>query len=120
MRLSIAVLTFVTLLAFAMPGAALAQNHDACSHDTTIASLKTCVEHAVNAGHIDNAGIAQSLLAKLNAAQKAVDRGQPSVGINNLNAFVQAVEAQSGKHIEASHAEHLITHAQNVITALNP
>jgi len=41
-------------------------------------------------------------LAKLNAAQKAVDRGQPSVAVSNLSAFVQAVEAQSGKHIEAS------------------
>jgi len=61
-RLLIAVLTFVTLLAFAMPGAALAQDHDACSHDSTIASLMTCVEHAANGGHIDNAGIAQSLL----------------------------------------------------------
>lgn len=119
MRLLIVVLTFVTLLAFIAPGAALAQNHDACSHDPTIASLKTCVEHAANAGHIDNAGIAKSLLAKLDAAQKALDRGQPSVAVNNLNAFVQAVEAQSGKHIEASHAGHLITHAQNVITALN-
>lgn len=120
MRLLIAVLIFVTLLAFTMPGAALAQNHDACSHDPTIASLKMCVEHAANAGHIDNAGIAKSLLAKLDAAQKALDRGQPAVAANILRAFVQAVEAQSGKHIEEHHAEHLIAHVEHIISALNP
>ena len=119
MKLLIAALTFVTLLAFIVPEAALAQNHDGCNHNPTIESLRMCVEHAANAGHIDNAGIAQSLSAKLNAAQKAENRGQHSVAINILEAFVKAVEAQKGKHIYEDHAEHLLMHAQQVITALN-
>jgi hypothetical protein len=38
---------------------------------------------------------ANSLFAKLDAAQSALDLGQTGVAINNLKAFVQAVEAQA-------------------------
>lgn len=96
---------------------ALAQ-HDQMCDMTTIASLHHCVMHAQEMGHIDNAGVANSLLKKLDAAQAAEDRGQITVAVKNLEAFIHAVEAQLGKHIDAVHGAHMIDHAQRVIAAL--
>ena len=90
-----------------------------CDHSgTTIASLHDCVMHAYHMGHITNKGVANSLLAKLDAAQVALDRGQPGVAVNLLHAFTNEVNAQTGKHIVAEHAGHLVEHARKVITAL--
>jgi hypothetical protein len=36
-----------------------------------------------------------------------------------LQAFIQNVEAQAGKHIVAEHAGHLVEHATMVIAALS-
>jgi hypothetical protein len=87
-------------------------------HIPTIASLEAWVEHAAQQGFIDNQGITNSLLAKLDAAQAAFDRGQTSVAINKVQAFINEVQAQAGKHIEQMHAGHLVEHAQMVIQAL--
>ena len=90
-----------------------------CDHSgATIASLHHCVMHAFDMGHITNAGVANSLMAELDAAQAAFDRGQTDVAINLLNTFVSEVEAQSGKFIGVDHAGHLVMHAQMVIMAL--
>lgn len=111
------VLTLVALTLVAV-SPALAQE-DGCSHDeATIESLHQCVEHASTVGHIDKAGVARSLLAKLDSAQAALDRGQTKAAINKLEAFMQEVAAQSGKHIISEHADHLLEHAQHVIDAL--
>jgi hypothetical protein len=83
--------------------------------DATIASLHQCVQHAQEMGHITNAGVATSLLAKLDAAQAALDRGQTDVAISLLNAFISDVSAQSDKLIAADHAAHMVMHAQMVI-----
>ena len=114
MKLQFVVLTFVTL---SLMGAAFALAHD-CSHDGTVQALRECVEHAAAEGHIDNPGITRSLLAKLDAAEAAIDRGQSSAAINKLEAFIREVEAQAGKHIVAEHAQHLVEHAELVIQAL--
>jgi uncharacterized membrane protein len=91
-----------------------------CPHDTaTVKSLRDCVTHAAAEGHIDTAGITKSLLAKLDAAQAAVDRDQRSVAINHLEAFIHEVQAQAGKHIDAEHAGHLVEHANRVLQALS-
>jgi hypothetical protein len=98
----------------------LAQSDPMCSGDiTTVGSLKDCVQHAYAMGHIDDKGVAKSLLKTLDAAQTAVDRGQDDVAIYNLETFVNIVEAQSGKHISAEHAAHMIHHAEMVIAALS-
>lgn len=108
----------VLALAWVAVSPVLAQE-GGCSHDeATIESLHHCVQHALAEGHIDNAGVAQSLLAKLESAQAASDRSQTKVAINKLKAFMQEVAAQSGKHIVAEHASHLLEHAQRVLDAL--
>ena len=91
---------------------------DECPHEATIQSLRTCVQHAAEHGHIDNQGVTRSLLAKLNAAQAAQGRGQTEVAVKVLEAFAHEVAAQAGKHILQEHAEHLLLHAQVVIEAL--
>ncbi len=118
MKLLAVVLAFVTL-SLMVVNPALAHNGEDCSHDAaTISALRDCVQHAVDMAHIDNPGIANSLFAKLDAAQAAVDRSQPSAAVNQLKAFVKEVKAQAGKHIAAEHAEHLQQHAGLVIQAL--
>ena len=115
--LSIALLIAVIFLAF--PTVAFASDEHTCAHAPTVQSLRDCVVHAGEAGHIDNRGITQSLVAMLDAAQKAQDLGQTDVAINNLQAFIQHVEAQAGKHIHAEHAAHMVVHANEVIAALS-
>lgn len=106
------------VLGLAYPVPARAQAMDDCPHAPTITSLRTCVQHAADHGHIDNRGIARSLIAKLDAAQAALDREQAAVAINKLEAFVRELDAQTGKHIVAEHAAHLRMHAQDVIATL--
>ena len=91
-----------------------------CPHpmDATVAALHDCVQHAADMGMIDNPGVAHSLLSKVEAAQAALDRGQPAVAVNKLRAFIHEVQAQAGKHIDAEHADHMVMHAQMVIDAL--
>ena len=114
--LPVAVILAVLSLMLATP--AFAADGHGCAHDPTVQSLRNCVIHAAGAGHIDNQGITNSLLAKLDAAQAALDRGQTKTAVNNLNAFVRAVEAQDGKHIVSPHATHLAMHANQVIAAI--
>lgn len=100
-------------------GPAPAAEMEHCAHAPTIAALRTCVEHAIDQGHIDNHGVGRSLLPKLDSAQRSLNRGQPAVAINQLEAFIHELDAQAGAHIEAEHATHMRTHAQDVITALS-
>ena len=118
MRFPFIVLTIVALsLAIAAP--VVAHEGDTCAHDVaTVAALRECVEHAAHHGHIDNAGVARSLLATLDAAQSAVDQGRNATAIRHLEAFIHEVEAQAGKHIVAEHADHLIEHTEAVIQTL--
>lgn len=111
----------IAFLIFGLVGAspAKAQAGEACPSDATVQSLQTCVQHAADQGFIDNQGVANSLLAKLRAAQNAVDRNQTDVASNQLQAFIEEVRAQAGIHIEQMHADHMISHAQVVIQALN-
>ena len=117
---AVALFALVAFIGFNLltPGTARAQTTDDCALTPTIASLTTCVEHAASQGLITSQGVANSLLAKLDAAQAAVDRGQTSVAINELQAFINEVQAQAGKHIDSMHAQHMVMHAQLVIQAL--
>lgn len=106
-----------TVLALAL----VTQAHASDEHDcnaVTVISLHHCVRHAIETGHISNAGVANSLLRKIDAALAAEDRGNTSVASRILEAFINEVEAQSGIHIDSMHADHMIIHATNVIVDL--
>ncbi len=51
------------------------------------------------AGCIDNAGIANALNAKLTAAKNAIAAGHIMTAVNILNALINQIQAQDGKHI---------------------
>ena len=118
MKRGLLVLTVVALSLLAV-SPVLAHEDTGCAHDTTtIASLRECVVHAREMGHIDSDRVAQNLLKKLDKAQASLDSGKVNSAIGKLEGFVETVQEQSGEHIEAMHAEHLIHHAHMVIAAL--
>ncbi len=63
-------------------------------------------------------GIETALSAKLNAAIAALDRGNEKTAINNLNAFINLVEAQKGKALAPAQADTLITEAQKIVQSI--
>jgi 5'-nucleotidase/UDP-sugar diphosphatase len=69
-------------------------------------------------GLIDDAGVLNSLLQKLDAAQAAWDRGQANVIGNVLGALINELAAQSGKHIDPDAAAELTMDAQLVVDTM--
>ena len=63
-------------------------------------------------------GITNSLDAKLNAALDSVNRGNDNAAVNQLNAFINEVNAQTGNKITEAQSQLLITDAQAIINAL--
>ncbi|MEZ5962464.1 MAG: hypothetical protein R3F56_01335 [Planctomycetota bacterium] len=66
-------------------------------------------------------GILNSLDAKLDSALQAlvdVHQANNMSALNSLNAFINAVQAQSGNHIPASDADALIAQAQAIMAQL--
>lgn len=80
----------------------------------TLESLIETVERFCDLGEVDNHGICNSLLQKLRHALDKADGGQPGVAVNVLNAFINEVEAQTGKHISRRAALLLISDAQQL------
>lgn len=60
-------------------------------------------------------GIAQSLTAKVQAAINSFGQGQNEAGNNQLNAFINSVQAQRGKKIPADLADLFIAKVQDII-----
>ena len=61
---------------------------------------------------IDHKGTANSLITKLLNAQKAIDKGKTHTADNIINAYINHIEAQTGKHIPTELAQTLIQVAQ--------
>jgi len=78
-------------------------------------SIRADVNSALASGAIDSAGVANALLAQLNAAATARTAGQCSTAASIYNAFINTVNAQSGKHIAAATAAKLVSEAQFLI-----
>jgi len=78
-------------------------------------SIKQDVTQFLQSGAITNSGNANSLLAKLNAAAAARARGNCSTAANLYQAFIQEVQALSGKKINPTAAQIMILDAQYLI-----
>lgn len=115
--IALAVGSMLALVGLPAPTAS-AHGLDSCPLEATIASLQACVQHAADMGFIGNQGVTQSLLAKLDAVQAAVDQSQPGVAVQVVQAFEDEVTAQAGKHIDPEHAQHMLLHAQIASQAL--
>lgn len=84
----------------------------------TLNSLQATVQRLHESEDIDQHGIATSLLKKLEAAEAAVGRGNLEAARRTLDAFIQEVESQRGKHISEPAADLLITDARFVRDSL--
>jgi len=80
----------------------------ASDHDPVIVGLQLDVSYAnlcaLTRSYVDNAGIANALCAKLEAAEAAEARGNENAKRGALGAYVNQLEAQSGKSITADSA----------------
>jgi 5'-nucleotidase/UDP-sugar diphosphatase len=83
----------------------------------TVQSLADSVSMYYQDGQISNAGVYNSLLQKLAAAQAAWDRGQANVVSNVLNAFIEEA-THNGTQIDSAAAAGLAANAQLVIATL--
>jgi hypothetical protein len=80
-----------------------------------VQSLMTSVDRFYSEGQINAVDVYQSLMDQLTAAAKSK---KIDTTTNILNAFINLVQAQSGKHITADAADLLIADAQWVIAHL--
>jgi hypothetical protein len=69
---------------------------------STTSSIGNLVGDLLNAGCIDNGGVASALTSKLAAAQAAISAGNIQTAINTLTALKNQINAQAGKHIATS------------------
>jgi PKD repeat protein len=59
-----------------------------------------------------------SIISKLEAASKSLQKGNKNAAVNQLNAFINEVEAQSGKKFTEAQASTLIASAKEIINAI--
>lgn len=64
-------------------------------------------------------GIRNSLIAKLKNTLKSLEKGNNGTAINQLNAFINEVEAQRGKAITNEKADELIAKAELIIDIIS-
>ena len=60
-------------------------------------------------------GTENSLISKINAAQRQFENGNEDTAVNILNAFINQVNAQSGRNIDSIDADSLIDSVQEII-----
>ena len=85
----------------------------------TIDELKTAIEELGSEGEIDNQGIVKSLLAKLNVAQKLVDKGKMDEAKSILEEdFIPQVQNLVNIHITQDAADILIESAEYILSHL--
>ncbi|TMD97473.1 MAG: hypothetical protein E6I72_06130 [Chloroflexi bacterium] len=75
-------------------------------------TLKAAVQSALASGAITKSGVAKNLLAELNDAQAARNRGQCKTAGNVYQQFINDVTAQAGKSIAPATASQLVSEAQ--------
>ena len=81
----------------------------------TADSIKGDVSQFFAAGKIKNRGLANSLTVKLNAAADARTSGNCQTAANNYQAFINEVQAQTGKGVDSSAAQVMVADALYLI-----
>ncbi|MDA8345406.1 MAG: hypothetical protein M0Z66_07970 [Thermaerobacter sp.] len=84
---------------------------------TSIASMEDLVGRFTSMQLITDRGLAGGLTAKLQAAASSQSRGDQSAAANELGAFVNEVNAQTGKGIASAAAAVLMRDAQYVLNS---
>src|SRR5258706_21626 len=81
-------------------------------------TLQQSVANYVASGQIDSQ-MKNSLESKLQAAASSLSKGQTNAAINQLNAFINQVQAQRGKKITSAAADYLIAKARAISNSLH-
>jgi probable HAF family extracellular repeat protein len=81
----------------------------------TTTGMRQAISQLLASGAIKNAGIANSLIAKLNAIEAARATGDCATAASIAQAFIHELQAQSGKGVAAAAASTLIADAQFLI-----
>jgi len=84
----------------------------------TIDELRTKIEELGTEGQIDNQGIVESLIAKLNTVQKLVEKEKADEARIVLEEFILQVQELSEIHITGETAEILIRSAEYIASHL--
>lgn len=84
----------------------------------SVPTLKAWVGDFFDAGLITKAGIRNALLDKLSDVQAAIDAGNKADAAGTLKAFVNSIQAQTGKAINPAAASVLIADAKVVTASL--
>jgi len=82
--------------------------------DALILQINQCYENE----WIDKKGIYNSLVKKVENAQKSYNKGKTKTAINQLNAFINEVEAHNGKHLTNEAYMLLKYNSENLILKL--
>jgi len=83
----------------------------------TTSSILANLARAASEGLIRNAGLTNSLESKLRAAAAAAERGQCHTAQNQLNAFLNHMEAQRGQGVDAAVADRFMAYARHLIAS---
>jgi len=78
-------------------------------------SIKDEVTHFLRSGMIKNGGIGNSLLAKLDAASSARDEGNCERAEKSYGAFINELQAQLGRGVDASAAGTMVADARYLV-----
>ena len=84
----------------------------------TAGGMMKIIGSFLTTGAIDKSGIANALSSKLSVVQTFIGGGDPQTATNVLQALLNQLNAQSGKHINASAASTLITDTQALQASL--
>jgi hypothetical protein len=88
---------------------------------TLIASFQSTladINNSLELGLIDNNGIANALSSKISAASAAAGKGDSKTAKNVLNAFINQVKAQTGKHITDIAPQVLLSDANSLLAQM--
>ena len=83
--------------------------------EITIDSVIVAIHQYHNSGWIDSLGVKTSLIQKLESTKKNLDKNKVKTAKNILEAIINEIEAQSGKHIDSDIATILIKNVEYII-----
>lgn len=91
---------------------------DGWVQEDTPESLLETIDELLGDGSINNEGIANSLTVKLDAAIKMIEQGNIKTAVNILNALINEINAQAGKHITLEAVEALLEDIEAILAGL--
>jgi 2',3'-cyclic-nucleotide 2'-phosphodiesterase/3'-nucleotidase len=112
--------TFETMLSqidFPLLGTANMDDDGSYGRKAKLQNLYAELEDLYADGAIKKQGVLKSLQAKLEGVLADLDKGKEGSAFNKLEAFINEVEAQSGKGITSDAADSIIMDAENATTS---